>query len=73
MTQLLEKAFSQAVKLPESQQDRLAQWIIDEVLIENSEWTAIAKQGLAAAYSDNEPEYLISDILNNDLTLETTL
>lgn len=62
MTQLLEKAFLQASKLPKSQQDRLAQWIIDEVLVESNEWTAVAKQGLAAAYSDNEPEYLISDI-----------
>jgi hypothetical protein len=62
MSQLLEKAFLQASKLPKSQQDRLAQWIIDEVLIESSEWTVITKQGLAAAYSDNEPEYLISDI-----------
>ncbi len=62
MTQLLEKAFSQASKLPESQQDRLAQWILDEMLAENNEWTAIAKQGLTAAYSDNEPEYFISDV-----------
>jgi len=62
MTQLLEKAFSQAAKLPESQQDRLAQWIIDEILVENNAWAAMSKQSLTEAYSDNEPEYFISDI-----------
>jgi hypothetical protein len=60
-----------AAKLPESQQDRLAQWIIEE-LVEQKHW-GVRRQDFATAYSDNEPEYLISDILNDDLTLKTTL
>ncbi len=60
-----------AAKLPESQQDRLAQWIIEE-LVEQKHW-GVGRQDFATAYSDSEPEYLISDILNNDLTLKTTL
>ena len=34
MTQLLEKAFSEASMLPELQQNILARWIIDELLAE---------------------------------------
>jgi len=34
MTQLLEKAFSQASLLPEIQQNMLAKWIIEELLAE---------------------------------------
>ena len=34
MTQLLEKAFSEASALPEIQQNILARWIIDELLAE---------------------------------------
>jgi hypothetical protein len=34
MTQLLEKAFSEASMLPELEQNRLARWIIDELLAE---------------------------------------
>jgi hypothetical protein len=31
MTELLEKAFAEATKLPEPEQDRLATWILDEL------------------------------------------
>ena len=34
MTQLLEQAFAEAAKLPDLQQNRLAKWLIDELLIE---------------------------------------
>ena len=34
MTQLLEKAFDEAAKLPEAQQDDLAQWILEELASE---------------------------------------
>lgn len=34
MTQLLEQAFTEAAKLPDLQQNRLAKWLIDELLIE---------------------------------------
>ncbi|NOQ35212.1 MAG: hypothetical protein GQ569_04875 [Methylococcaceae bacterium] len=34
MTQLLEKAFSQASQLPELQQNVLAKWIMEELLAE---------------------------------------
>ena len=36
MTQLLEKAFSEASMLPELQQNILARWIIDELLAEKN-------------------------------------
>ncbi len=31
MTNLLEKAFQEAAKLPESEQDELAKWLLDEM------------------------------------------
>ncbi len=34
MTELLEKAFAEATKLPEPEQDRLATWILDELASE---------------------------------------
>jgi len=34
MTQLLERAFTEASKLPELQQNVLARWLIDELLVE---------------------------------------
>jgi hypothetical protein len=34
MTQLLEKAFEEASKLPELEQNALARWLIDEVISE---------------------------------------
>ncbi len=34
MTQLLEKAFEEASKLPELEQNVLAQWLIDELISE---------------------------------------
>jgi hypothetical protein len=34
MTQLLEQAFAEAAKLPDLQQNRLAKWLIDELLVE---------------------------------------
>lgn len=37
MTQLLEQAFAEAAKLPDLQQNRLAKWLIDELLIEKNE------------------------------------
>ena len=40
MTQLLEKAFSEASMLPELEQNRLARWIIDELLAEKK-WDAL--------------------------------
>jgi len=34
MTQLLESAFTEASKLSELQQNRLAQWLLDELLVD---------------------------------------
>ena len=34
MTKLLEKAFEEASKLPEAEQNALARWLIEEVLAE---------------------------------------
>ena len=34
MTQLLEKAFKEASKLPETEQNSLAKWLIDEIIAE---------------------------------------
>lgn len=38
MTQLLEKAFAEALKLPEIEQDKFAQWLIDEKIITEQKW-----------------------------------
>jgi hypothetical protein len=43
MTQLLEKAFSQASLLPELQQNMLAKWIIEELLAEKKWDTLFAE------------------------------
>ena len=43
MTQLLEKAFAEAAKLPDSQQNRLAQWLLDELLTEKK-WDSLFTQ-----------------------------
>ena len=43
MTQLLEKAFAEAAKLPDSQQNRLAQWLLDELLTEKK-WDSLFAQ-----------------------------
>ena len=37
MTDLLERAFAEASKLPPEQQDRLAQWLLDE-LADEEHW-----------------------------------
>ena len=37
MTELLEKAIAELAKLPESQQESMAQWILDE-LADESRW-----------------------------------
>jgi len=36
MTHLLERAFTEASKLPDLQQDVLARWLLDELLAEKS-------------------------------------
>jgi hypothetical protein len=46
MTKLLEKAFTEAAKLPELEQDRLANWILEE-LASDERW-----QKLLAASED---------------------
>jgi hypothetical protein len=43
MTQLLEKAFSQASLLPEIQQNMLAKWIMEELLAEKKWDTLFAE------------------------------
>lgn len=43
MTQLLEKAFSQASLLPELQQNMLAKWIMAELLVEKKWDTLFAE------------------------------
>ncbi len=40
MTQLLERAFSEASKLPDLQQNRLARWLLDELLGEQK-WDSL--------------------------------
>lgn len=43
MTQLLEKAFIEASKLPELQQNRLARWLLDELQTEKKWETLFAE------------------------------
>lgn len=53
MTQLLEKAFSEAAKLPEEEQNALAEWILDELDSEHQWDEAFAKsQDLLAKLAD---------------------
>lgn len=50
MTNLLEKAFAEASKLPEPDQDALAEWLLDELASERR-WTAAfgdSQEGLAS-------------------------
>lgn len=49
MTTLLEKAIAELAKLPETQQDSMAQWILDE-LEDETRWN----QALAASLSQLE-------------------
>jgi hypothetical protein len=56
MTQLLDKAFSQASQLPELQQNILAKWILDELLAERK-WDALF----------SESEDLLSDLADDAL------
>jgi hypothetical protein len=43
MTQLLQRAFSEAAKLPEAEQDVLASWLLAELAVEDAFDAAIAK------------------------------
>ena len=43
MTQLLEKAFKEASKLPDFEQNTLARWLIDEILSEKKWEKAFAE------------------------------
>jgi len=43
MTQLLEKAFEEASKLPELEQNALAKWLIDEIISERKWEKAFAE------------------------------
>ena len=43
MTKLLEKAFEEASKLPEFEQNALAQWLIDEIIPEKKWEKALAE------------------------------
>jgi hypothetical protein len=45
MTELLEKAFVEASKLPMQEQDELAQWILDEIYSERRWDEAFASSG----------------------------
>jgi hypothetical protein len=59
MTQLLEKAFSEASTLPEIQQNILARWIIDELLAEKK-WDVLfseTEDELAALADEALSEY----------------
>jgi hypothetical protein len=40
MTQLLERAFAEASKLPDLQQNILARWLLDELLVEKK-WDSL--------------------------------
>lgn len=53
MTQLLEKAFSEAAKLPELQQNMLAKWILGEILAENK-WDSLFadSEGMLSSMAD---------------------
>jgi hypothetical protein len=57
MTQLLEKAFSQASQLPELQQNILAKWIMEELLAEKKWDTLFA-----------ESEELLAELANEALS-----
>jgi hypothetical protein len=70
MTQLLEKAFSEASALPEIQQNILARWIIDELLAEKK-WDVLfseTEDELAALADEalNEYEQGKTQVLNLD-------
>jgi hypothetical protein len=59
MTQLLEKAFSEASALPEIQQNILARWIIDELLA-GKKWDVLfseTEDELAALADEALSEY----------------
>ena len=57
MTQLLEKAFSEASRLPDLQQNILARWIIDELLAEK-------KWDILFAETEDELSALADEALN---------
>jgi hypothetical protein len=65
MTQLMEQAIRQLQALPASEQDRLAQFLIDE-LKEDERWAASTE-----AHA-NKLDGLIADILAEDARGETT-
>jgi hypothetical protein len=70
MTQLLEKAFSQASQLPELQQNILAKWIIEELIAEKK-WDSLFSESedLLAELADealSEYEQGKTHILNLD-------
>ncbi len=70
MTQLLEKAFSQASQLPELQQNILAKWIMEELLAEKKWDTLFAEsEELLAELADealSEYEQGKTQVMNLD-------
>jgi hypothetical protein len=56
MTQLLERAFAEAAKLPDLQQNILARWLLDELLMEKK-WDSLFA----------ESEDLLADLANEAL------
>jgi hypothetical protein len=58
MTTLLEKAIAELAKLPETQQDSMAQWILDE-LEDDARWDQ------AFAASQSQLELLVKKALHN--------
>ena len=54
MTELLEKAFAEAVKLPEQEQEALATWILEELASERRWTEAFADSQGALALLANE-------------------
>lgn len=57
MTELLEKAFSEAAKLPAKQQDEIAQRLLDE-LSDEEKW------GRSFAHSQNKLLFLVEEALS---------
>ena len=54
MTQLLEKAFAEIVKLPSQEQDAIAAWILEELVSEKRWQDAFAASGDALVQLANE-------------------
>lgn len=71
MTQLLDKAFTQASQLPELQQNILAKWILDELLAERK-WDVLFSESedLLSDLADealNEYEQRKTQVMNPDM------